>query len=496
MNRLILDYLRRWWWVLALCGALEFGLGWATTSLPEQNVWLPPGMFLAMAMSVNLVSFDLRRGVLRAVAVLPLTGRQIGLSWWLATVPIPAIALAAGLFLGAGTCCHFHPNQIFPANRLALAALFNVGWLSCGFTCIFPSPDFFEKGWRVARGCFFGLLSMMVLFGGMWYFRDAHVKPFKCALLLGIGALLTVEGWYRADRFLPGRAVFPVAMPQGKYPRGQAFVVEDSLRQLEAMRPPATASRFRRRMFDGYMRRMEAMAGGSPRGVHHAPSGCGGMAFLIRSTFFRGFLYLAGMAALLALLSRWQRQMMPPGMAGGMDVMLIARMGSFMSCWFINFYSLMPVLPHLRFLRTLPVSATGLAGVMIGIVVLPLLAVGALVAAVAALSVGTPLAVTVLKNYTFMLVPGALCVFFAVWRGIGVPTGALVLASLFGFFLAPIWLNGYFHQPEIPLVQTGAFVAACVLLAFLLTRRALLRGSRAYRIQASPISQHPWFPGR
>jgi uncharacterized membrane protein (UPF0136 family) len=495
MNRLILDYFRRWWWALALVAVLEFGLGWFIVGLPEQNFefW---GLMLAMGVGANLVSFDLRRGVLRAVAVLPLTGRQIGRAWWLATVPIPAIALAALLFLGAAIFCHFHPERPFLANRLALAGLFNVAWLSTVFTCVFPSTGVFGKGRERAGGCVFSLLSMIMLYGGMFYFQNAHDTPFKCALLLGVGALLTAVGWFRAERFSPGRAGIQAMVPQGKGQRGQQGVVEDHLRRYEALRPPATASRLRRWMFDRSMRRMEAMAAGSPRGEHHPPSGYGGMPFLIRTTFFRGFLYIAVMVALLALLTRWQRQMMPLGTAGDMDIMFNATMGSFMSSWFIVFYSLMPVLPHLRFLRTLPVSATGLAGVMIGIAVLPLLALGALVAGVAALSAGTPFAVTVLKSYTFMLAPGALCVFFAVWRGIGVPAGALVLATLFGFFLAPLWLKGYFHQTEIPFLQAGLFVAACILLALLLTRRALQRGSRAYRIQASPMSQHPWLPGR
>ena len=494
MNRLILDYFRRWWWVMALVAMLEFGLGWFITSVPEQNFefW---GLLLAMWVGANLVSFDLRRGILRAVTVLPLTGRQIGLAWWLATVPIPAFALAALLFLGAGVCCHFHPNRLFLANRLALAGLFNVAWLSTVFTLIFPSPGSFGKGWERARGCVFSALSMMMLFGGMLYFQNAHDKPLKCALLLGIGALLTAVGWWRAERFLPGRTGFQAVVPQGKGQRGQPGAAEDPMRRLEAMRPPAT-SPLRRRLFDFQMRKMRAMPGLSPRGEHHAPSGRGGMPFLIRTTFFRGFLYIAAMGALMALLTRWQRQMMPQGMAGGMDVFVIATMGSFMSSWFLVFYQLMPVLPHLRFLRTLPVSATGLAGVMIGIAVLPLLAAGALVAGVAALSVGTPFAVTVLKSYSFMLAPAALGVFFAVWRGVGVTAGALWLVTMFGFLMAPLWLKGYFHQPEIPFIQTGAFVAACVLLAFVLTRRALLRGSRAYRIQASPMSQHPWFQSR
>jgi len=329
----------------------------------------------------------------------------------------------------------------------------------------------------------------------MLYFQDAHSKPYKCGLLLGFGALLTGAGWFRAERFSPGRTGFPAPAPQGKGVRSQHGAVEDSLRQLEALRPPAT-SPLRRRLFDFQMRKMGAMANGSPRGEHHAPTGHGGMPFLIRSTFLRGFFYIAAIVALMALLSRWQRQMMPPGMAGNMDIMMVATMGSFMSCWFLIFNQLIPALSHLRFLRTLPVSATSLAGVMIGIVILPLLALGALVAAVVALSVGTPFAVTVLKSYSFMLAPAALCVFFAVWRGVGVPTGALVLVTMFGFFLGPLWLKRHFHQPETPFLQTGIFVALWVLLAFLLTRRALLSSSHAYRIQASPMAQHPWFQDR
>jgi uncharacterized membrane protein (UPF0136 family) len=100
MKRLILDYFRRWSAVLALVGMLEFWLGWFIASNPKQSFefW---GLLLAMWAGANLLQFDLKRGVARGIAVLPLTARQIGLSWWLATVALPAIGFGVLLILGA-----------------------------------------------------------------------------------------------------------------------------------------------------------------------------------------------------------------------------------------------------------------------------------------------------------------------------------------------------------------------------------------------------------
>ena len=147
MKRLMLDYFRRWAWVLALGGIFEFGLGWFIANRPEDNFefW---GLMLALWAGAVLLSFDLRRGVVRAVAPLPLTARQIGRSWWLATVPLPAIALAALLFSGAGTFYHFHPTKVFPAGRLAWASIFNLMWLGTTFTCYPQLPRAAPTGAR------------------------------------------------------------------------------------------------------------------------------------------------------------------------------------------------------------------------------------------------------------------------------------------------------------------------------------------------------------
>jgi lysylphosphatidylglycerol synthetase-like protein (DUF2156 family) len=154
------------------------------------------------------------------------------------------------------------------------------------------------------------------------------------------------------------------------------------------------------------------------------------------------------------------------------------------------------MLQHLRFLRTLPVSATRLAVVMVATGILPLIALGAVVTGVAWLTIGTAAAITVSKSYMFILAPASLCVFFAVWRGAGMQTYALLLFTMFSFFMVPLWLQAFFHHREIPFSLTGTITVVCILLAFLLTRRALMHSSHAYRIQAGPFGNLPWATGR
>ena len=135
----------------------------------------------------------------------------------------------------------------------------------------------------------------------------------------------------------------------------------------------------------------------------------------------------------------------------------------------------------MRVLRTLPISAGRLALVLMAIALLPVAAVGPLVARAAGLAWGTPAAILLLKTFVYILAPVALCIFMAVWRGTGVGTYAVQFITMFGFVMAPLWLQGFFHDLEMPLSVTVIFRVLCVWLAFLLTRRALRHGTRAYR---------------
>jgi hypothetical protein len=482
MKRLILDYFRRWSAVLAFVGVLEFGLGWFITSLPQVGFefW---GLLLAMWGGANLLQFDLKRGAARGIAVLPLTARQIGLSWWLATIALPAIGFAALLFLGAAMVHYMQPNNIFPFERLAMAGMFNLVWLGTMFNCAFATLVFSGNRRQRISAFLVNVSSVIMLFGGMLLCQNASRDPLKYGLLLGVGVVLTAASWFRAERLLPCGAGFPVATRQSN---------DEQLRRLKALRPPATTSRLRQRMFDAYIGWLESMAGRNQGGQHRFPGGYGGIPFLIRTNFVRTFLTLVAMVALMALIRHWQSQKISPDL----DVLLFATMGSFMSCFFIFILQPMLVLRHLRFLRTLPISATSLATVMMAFALLPLMALGAVVAGVAGFSLGIPVAFTFLKSYAFILAPASLCVFIAVWRGAKTQGYALLLLTLFGFQLAPMWLQRFYHYREIPYSQIGAFVALCVLLAFLLTRRALIQSSLAYRVQTSSTGNLPWAMGR
>lgn len=154
------------------------------------------------------------------------------------------------------------------------------------------------------------------------------------------------------------------------------------------------------------------------------------------------------------------------------------------------------VLRQQRFLRTLPISATRLAAVMLSIVILPLVALGALAAGGAGLALGTPAGLTVLNSYTFILAPGSLCVFFAVWRGDGMQAYALLLVTMFGLQQVQLRLQTAFHYLELPFSLCGSIAAIGVLLAFVLTRCALLRSSRTYRVQAKPFGDIALAMGR
>ena len=462
MKKLILDHFRRWWWVLALGAAYALVLGWSMAIPADTSelwhgkksfllVWLKvqSNMFvsqvfcLAVFTGAMLLLFDLQRGVTRVVTALPLTARQIGRSWWLATVAIPAIVYAALFFGGAGTFCLFHPNRVFPAARLVMASLFTLLWLGMGFTIYFnqfTSSQGLSGNWRERTGNFFiSVLSVWMIFG-FAFSLNASKNPFKLAVFLGVGTLLTVVGWFRAEQFSMGRASRAV-------PRRTGFHLT-----------PLSPSR------------------------HQVPDGRGGIPFLISATFYKTFLICVAAGGWWSLVMAWQGQIKSCHEA----IETIGGMGSIF--WVIIFVFLMPVVRQLRYLRTLPISATNLAAVIFSIATLPLIALAALVAGVAGLAWETPLAFTVLKSYALILAPASLCIFFAVWRGTGIQAYLLLLFTMIGFQMV--------HHPEIPFSLGGPITAICVLLAFLLTRHTLMHSSHTYRIQANVFNKDPWGAAR
>ena len=215
------------------------------------------------------------------------------------------------------------------------------------------------------------------------------------------------------------------------------------------------------------------------------------MPFLLSSTFVSAFLNLVAMVALMALVWLYQDQAMSRSLN---MVKELVPLGSLMCGWLVILSRFMPLLRQLRFLRTLPVSATRLAFVMLATVLLPLVAVGSVAAGVAGLFLGTSEAFTVLNSFTLVLAPAALCMSFAVWRSDEKGVHVLLLLAMVGFLLGFIRLQT--RYPEHPFNLIGPVVGICLLLAFLLIRRTLLHSSRAYRVQANTGGNLPWGAGR
>ncbi|HZR16867.1 MAG TPA: hypothetical protein VFE51_06025 [Verrucomicrobiae bacterium] len=461
MKRVMLDHFRRWWWVLALTGLLEFWVGRLIANRPQD-----PFEFWALLVSLwagaNLLSFDFKRGLLRPVSTLPLTARQVGRSWWLATVPLPAIGLTALLFLGAGTFCHLHPEKALPTTHLALGSLFTLVWLGSGFPMIFGATrGLGGSPWRVTWNFFLSALGILMLFGSMLLAQGASNSPIKCVVLLGVGGFLTVVGWVDAERFDVGRGVqFYRGRPEPPNLGRHRFQLTPLESKVSENQTPAEA-------------------------------GYGGVWFFVLSRVIRMFWIIAATSALTALLWAWRGS----PMAGHSGVVLFAGSGSLMSFGFMIVFQLLPALRHLRLLRTMPISGIGLSAALMAIMLLPLIALGAASAAVAAIVFDPPSALTFLSDYTFALAPASLCVVLLVWLGDGKLSYALLILIFFGSQQVQLRLQSLLHVLELPVSLAAAIAAACVLLALPLTLLALRSSRLAYRERAITPGSFPFGVG-
>ena len=436
MKRLMLDHFRRWWWVLSLGVAFAFLQGWCIAKRPETafEFWI---FLWACWLGGMLLNIDIKRGLVRSLAVVPLTGSQIGRSWWLATVPIPAMLLTAALFMGGGTYYASHLYKVFPAARLAVASLFALLWLGVGFTANFsniygPMALITRKRWNVMNMTVVSLLSTAMLFGGLTYFQDASKKPVKFAILLAAGTLLTVVGWRRAARFNLDWASY----------------------RLADLQPD------------------------SPRGQHHVSKGLGGIRFLIKLTFVGPFLTGLAMVALMALMLKFLGKLTSESIE-------VQRLVLPLMLWAGIFIQLIPIFQQMRYLRTMPLSASRMAVVLIAILILPLIALGAVVTGLTWAVWGTSLALMVLNTSIFILAPAALSGSVVVWRGGGILAYCFMgVAMLFG--QAP-WFMRVSGHPELSIRLTVTITVVCIALAILLTRQTLFRSSRPYRVQPAPL---------
>lgn len=420
MKLVILDYLWRKGWRLILAAVFEFIFG---CMLAPDKLW-----FVQLLLVLQLVPSDLKEGIVRTLASLPLTARQISRAWWFATVGVPAAVLPAMLFAGAGFVHLLEPGTPFPAG-----ALIKTSYMALLFLVMFFGNygTWFELAIGAAAAGLTGYFGLAANYPR----ADSH---FVAACVAG--CVIAALQWFSAERLVPERTWNCRAAKQSKNGGGR----------------------------------------------YRAPTRYGGIPLLVQATFIRTFLIGLPIFPLLVLATALDKKV-----TWHDATYLTNGMSLFMYC-FLPVYPLIFILVQLRYLRTLPISATKLAALTILIALLPTIVLGTLPVWAAGWISGPSAALVMLQRMAFIVAPSAICVSIAVWRGISHESVYIAVLPILVFPIVPFCLRLFFHGRDIPLILVGMVVVICLALALQLTRRLLLQSSYTYRIQKNFLDKTAW----
>ena len=277
----------------------------------------------------------------------------------------------------------------------------------------------------------------------MWLFGMVSRNSIRTAGVITLGVVLTAVGWFMAEQLVAGRAAYrPGNQTSGRRPG----------------RVP---------LQQGY--------GGIPR--------------LMISTSTRALLFGLGMIVVMGLVFFLQGG--PKyDWAGAIKAML--GMG-FFPFWFVTFVTLLPAFLQTRLLRSLPISATKLAAVMIGIVLLPLVILGCLIACVIGATLGMQTVVSFAGTYLLTIPMATLCVVLMFTLGNGMLGFLTMMFLLIATQSAWIFYQSY---NKVGLGTATEIIGVCVVICFFAVRQCLLRGSKPYRIQATAFGAPNWWQTR
>jgi len=313
-----------------------------------------------------------------------------------------------------------------------------------------PPPGVKGLGMGV-RGGIYSLLFGASFFTMLYFYRLFPPHTLRWELYIAAASLLTIVSWFGAEAFARERL--------------------GSLRtSTQKTRAEASAGEIAQREVESFFR--------SIPGFRHASSNCaegpGGLRLLFQTIFYPVFGLGFFMVVLTGLL------LYLPMSAKGNHVFagIFWAMCS-MFLWFASFQVLPRALRQIRWLRTLPVSTTRLAGVFIFAPVAAMLAFMSLANLLLGLVYPIPQ-----MSFLFMLQQGCflqialttLLVPLILWRG----NDALVCVMMLLMIMACA-MGSIFIQKHFSLTAILAAAWLIILGSFLLTRLLLDRSSRVYR---------------
>ncbi len=431
MKRIILDHLKRWGLVWLAIGIFNYSI-FSDDRKGMNSISLPILLWLS-AFGLN---FDLQRGSARVLTTLPVPTRQIGRAWWILSVALPTLFVAAtsGLAMlihSAGTANGF-PMNSFVMTATTYALYFG----SLFFLLIGSSPGQPQNAVAWIRTIF--VFGFMI---GIYFVKLTFDSPQGIIFLL-TAAILTVIGWFRAEQMVLQRVSFKLVAPtSGKKPT-----------------------------------------------QHKIPQGSGGLPYLMQRVFVQSTLIGLALMTAMTLFMAFLFQ----GSHRPQAVISMIQGGSTPYVFFILIFAIVPIAFQLRFLRTMPVSSSALAATLVSLPVFSIVAVGMIVAVVGGLLLGETVILPTANNFLILAAKAAVIVPLIVWRGLDILTYLLIFLMIISDSFISLGVTVIFHlgfnRPANPWWSSLIIFLLFVVVSVALTKKLLTQSSSAYSVRTMPTN--------
>ena len=457
MKRIILDYFKRWWLVLAAIFIAYFIIQAYSV---RENISQPSGDSLAIVHTVInsvhnififqaimwlgfLLIWEMQRGVPRILTSLPIPTKQISRAWWLAAVAFPASAigvlgLLAILIFPSGTNIPvWLENYLADWSLLALYLGAMFGAQTIGAPAM--TGTLFGK----IRTLLSSLLFVIVLF--VFIVNQLQTPTLaKLILLFSAAATLSVLGWFRAEQMVLQRAGF----------------------------------------------RMVARAANKIITQHKTPQGFGGLPYLVQRSIIMSTLISLALVAWMTFAMSFIHA--SPGQSHAQAIISAVNGSSTPWFFFILLFSIVPMVFQLRALRTFPIPSSTLAATLVFLPILSIAAVGMIVTALAVWLAGQAVMLQTVNSFLMIGAKVTTMVVVIVWRGLDAVTYFLAFLLIVADSFISLGATMIFHpgssNSEQPWWIALTIFLLCTATSFSLTKKLLTTSSSTYRLRTMPAN--------